>query len=272
MQAIRQPQLNSAWARQRVATLQQAMGAEWVSYRDVLPVNRAMPFWLDIPEGEEIDPVTLAWAQGSGWLWKIPTQPGQKLEQTAVGHFLRAAQAVAKGMDASIPTLPPPTGVRELIATEGKGRLEVHDGVRVLFLAGTPEEMGRQQGTLVKKEVRNLVDRILYGVGVGSSIAKGRWFFGEIEEAQSRLQKHMDPRYLAEAYSADLQECSGNYVRYRIVDWQDVDAYPLKKDGFRYTEEEYLKCMRSGKGWQCQRDNGQRNRKTRHGTILRGHA
>jgi tryptophan halogenase len=33
-----------------------------------------MPFWLDIPEGEEIDPVTLAWAQGSGWLWKIPTQ------------------------------------------------------------------------------------------------------------------------------------------------------------------------------------------------------
>jgi tryptophan halogenase len=33
-----------------------------------------MPFWLDIRDGEEIDPVTLAWAQGSGWLWKIPTQ------------------------------------------------------------------------------------------------------------------------------------------------------------------------------------------------------
>lgn len=130
--------------------------------------------------------------------WKIPTAPEQKIEQTAVGHFLRAAEAMAKGMDAHIPTLPPPTGKRELIASEGKGRLEVHDGVRVLFLAGTPEEMGRQQGTLVKKEVRNLVDRILYGVGVGSSIAKGRWFFGEIEEAQSRLQKHMDPRYLAE--------------------------------------------------------------------------
>ena len=130
--------------------------------------------------------------------WKIPALPGQKIEQTAVGHFLRAAQAVVKGIDATIPTLPPPTGTRELLATEGKGRLEVHDGVRVLFLTGTPEEMGRQQGTLVKKEVHNLVDRILYGVGVGSSIAKGRWFFGEIEEAQSRLQKHMDPRYLAE--------------------------------------------------------------------------
>lgn len=50
------------------------MGADWVSYREMLPVNRAIPFWLDIPEGEEIEPCTLAWAQGSGWMWKIPTQ------------------------------------------------------------------------------------------------------------------------------------------------------------------------------------------------------
>ena len=50
------------------------MGAKWVGYGDVLPVNRAMPFWIDIPEGEEIAPVTLAWAQKSGWMWKIPTQ------------------------------------------------------------------------------------------------------------------------------------------------------------------------------------------------------
>lgn len=50
------------------------MGAEWVSYRDVLPVNRAMPFWVDIKEGEEIAPCTLAWAQKAGWLWWIPTQ------------------------------------------------------------------------------------------------------------------------------------------------------------------------------------------------------
>ena len=46
----------------------------WFSYQDVLPVNRAMPFWLDIAEGEEIPPYTLAWAQSAGWLWKIPTQ------------------------------------------------------------------------------------------------------------------------------------------------------------------------------------------------------
>lgn len=50
------------------------LGAQWISYSDVLPVNRAMPFWVDIPEGDEIEPCTLAWAQKSGWMWKIPTQ------------------------------------------------------------------------------------------------------------------------------------------------------------------------------------------------------
>ncbi|UCH24432.1 MAG: tryptophan 7-halogenase, partial [Trueperaceae bacterium] len=51
-----------------------ALGAEWLSYSEVLPVNRAMPFWIDFDDGEEIDPFTLAWAQRSGWMWKIPTQ------------------------------------------------------------------------------------------------------------------------------------------------------------------------------------------------------
>lgn len=50
------------------------MGAEWVSYADVLPMNRAMPFWVDLKDGEEIAPCTVAWAQKNGWMWQIPTQ------------------------------------------------------------------------------------------------------------------------------------------------------------------------------------------------------
>ncbi len=50
------------------------LGAEWHSFGAVLPINRAMPFWVDLKDGEEIDPCTLAWAQKSGWLWWIPTQ------------------------------------------------------------------------------------------------------------------------------------------------------------------------------------------------------
>lgn len=49
------------------------MGGEWVSYAGTLPVNRAMPFWIELEENEEINPFTLAWAQKNGWMWHIPT-------------------------------------------------------------------------------------------------------------------------------------------------------------------------------------------------------
>ena len=58
----------------RRTLIQGAMGASWVSYSDSLPVNRAMPFWLDLAEDEEIPTFTHAWAQASGWMWQIPTQ------------------------------------------------------------------------------------------------------------------------------------------------------------------------------------------------------
>jgi hypothetical protein len=51
-----------------------ALQAKWISYARELPVNRAMPFWLDIAPGEEIANYTLAHAQDAGWMWQIPTQ------------------------------------------------------------------------------------------------------------------------------------------------------------------------------------------------------
>ncbi len=48
-------------------------GAKWIGYQDRLPVNRAMPFWVDHEDGAEIPPYTLAWAQRAGWMWRIPT-------------------------------------------------------------------------------------------------------------------------------------------------------------------------------------------------------
>ncbi len=50
-----------------------ALGPEWIGYGDVLPVNRAMPFWLP-HGGEDIAPLTEARALGNGWMWSIPTQ------------------------------------------------------------------------------------------------------------------------------------------------------------------------------------------------------
>lgn len=54
-----------------------------------------------------------------------------------------------------------------------------------------------------------------------------------------------DPRYLCDAYIADILACSGGYVRYNVVDWKDLDEHPVKKDGFRYTDESFLEMWRS---------------------------
>ena len=53
-----------------------------------------------------------------------------------------------------------------------------------------------------------------------------------------------DPRTLCDAYIADVRACSGGYVRYNVVDWRDLDIHPVKKDGFRYTDESFLSMWR----------------------------
>jgi tryptophan halogenase len=46
--------------------------AEWLSYKDYLPVDSAIPFFL--PKEETTPPYTEAVAMKYGWMWKIPLQ------------------------------------------------------------------------------------------------------------------------------------------------------------------------------------------------------
>lgn len=48
---------------------------------------------------------------------------------------------------------------------------------------------------------------------------------------------------LIEGYIGDVTECSGGLVKYRVVERLDVDEWPLKLDGFRYTWESYQKVL-----------------------------
>ena len=131
--------------------------------------------------------------------WSLHAPADAHVERVALAHLSKFIDAGLGLLSkpASKP-LGPVTGTRRLLASHGAGRLEEHDGTRVLFLKGTPEEMGEQHGTLLKKEIRNVLPRILYGIGVGSSFGKGEWFFGTIESCTARLGKFIDPRHLRE--------------------------------------------------------------------------
>lgn len=56
-----------------------------------------------------------------------------------------------------------------------------------------------------------------------------------------------NPDALVHAYIADLEQCSGGYLRYHIVERIDANWYPPKRDGFCYTNESFIHA------WQNQR-------------------
>ncbi len=68
----------------------------WVSYKNNLPVNSAMPFLLDYEEDEVSEPWTTAWAQSSGWMWQIPTMKRKGCGYVFCDDFITADQAQAE--------------------------------------------------------------------------------------------------------------------------------------------------------------------------------
>jgi tryptophan halogenase len=72
------------------------LGAPWISYQHELPVNRALPFWLPVEPGEEINNFTRAWAQEAGWMWQIPTQHRYGCGYVYCDEFRTPAEAHAE--------------------------------------------------------------------------------------------------------------------------------------------------------------------------------
>ncbi|MCL4178260.1 MAG: hypothetical protein KJ072_11035 [Verrucomicrobia bacterium] len=183
----------------------------WVRKSDFLPARVSLADSRNRRLTVEFENVRVTEGSPAG-AWKLPAGSGTTVERVARAHIERFIPAALSLLNLELPTLGPATGQVRLLGQEGAGRLEDRDGTKVLFLKGSPEEMGRQHGQLMRREVRDLVAKILYGVGVGSSFEKGRWFFGEIEEAQSRIAPFIDPRYLremdamAEAAGLDREE------------------------------------------------------------------
>ncbi len=65
----------------------------------------------------------------------------------------------------------------------------------------------------------------------------------------SQVLGWQDTERLCQEYIADLRECSAGFVDFQIVERIEVDAFPVKEDGFRYDAETYLRNWRRGRGW-----------------------
>ena len=64
--------------------------------------------------------------------------------------------------------------------------------------------------------------------------------FDPIVDAASGKRLHEecrwnDPRQLAEEYARDVKEASGGRITFKVVEWLDLDEFPVKADGFAYT-------------------------------------
>lgn len=58
-----------------------------------------------------------------------------------------------------------------------------------------------------------------------------------------------DPDDLARQYIRDVHEVSYGYAHYEITERVEVDGFPVKADGFRYTTDQFTKYWRSRSGF-----------------------
>lgn len=66
----------------------------------------------------------------------------------------------------------------------------------------------------------------------------------------TRLSRHLkwnNPRPMTTNLIRYIREASGGFADYRLVEWIDVDAFPVKRDGFRYTEQTFLEMWKDNK-------------------------
>lgn len=76
------------------------LDAGWVSYKDNLPLDTAIPFPEEYQEGEYPVPYTTAWAQKSGWLWQTPL-----LDRRGNGYVFSSAFTTVDQAHAEIETV-----------------------------------------------------------------------------------------------------------------------------------------------------------------------
>ena len=78
--------------------------------------------------------------------------------------------------------------------------------------------------------------------------------FDPVLESRSNGRLHsvggwQDPATLTNGYITDIANSSYGLVQYRLTRSISPDIWPVKEDGFRYTDATYLNCLSTWSGW-----------------------
>lgn len=87
------------------------------------------------------------------------------------------------------------------------GKLKFKDGNRVLIAKGTHSELGKIQGALLSKEIREMVDATLYTMCWVYTADRKSWFIDDFRDAYNRLKPFIPKRYDEEMLG--MSETSG---------------------------------------------------------------
>ena len=238
----------------RRALISGVMKGEWISYRDLLPVNRAMPFWLDLKEGEELTPYTTAWAQGSGWLWMIPTQARIGCGYVYCDKFVSPDQAQAEIEQALGQKIEPRNDIK---IDAGRQRDAWIGNCLSLGLASSflePLEATSIHGTIVQL----LVFTHFYMNGTGRVSEKDRGAYNDFAAKQvDDFRDFINLHYVTERrdtpfWNAVANEYIGPATKARLKLWQDKmpshsDFAPLPGH-FAHTEQQLYYPVLDGLG------------------------
>jgi hypothetical protein len=102
---------------------------------------------------------------------------------------------------------------------KNNGLLAAMGSKRILFLKGTPEQMGTAHGNLLKADISKMTKRIFL-VGGAYSVKKNDWFFTRIDEVKKRTSPYTPKRFIAECDA--MSKAAGITVR----DGRNANFFP----------------------------------------------
>ena len=141
---------------------------------------------LDLTVGDAAEPAAVDDFPG----YETSPVPRDEIERTLCRGVRRALEIALPGPELTSPSREP--------RSVPHGTLEWVEGLRVVTLHGTPEEIGRAHADLLTAEAHRCVDSVLHVVGTVETIRGGAWFRGKLDDAAARLAPHIPEHHLRE--------------------------------------------------------------------------